>query len=125
MKLNFGKKINKINAEKHKLFHTMGTGGYKSASPKWDEFEKKPIAAGVTPVTIYFPPKCRSWFFGHGGKLDQKTGEVIIKASLKGADQEILNAMMMLGMGFSSPRERTTSLHAPSRILNIWDEHEA
>src|ERR1041385_7334924 len=85
--------INKINAEKHKLFHTMGTGGYKSASPKWDAFEKKLIAAGVTPVTIYFPPRCRSWFFGHGGKLDPKTGKVIIKASLKGADQEILNAI--------------------------------
>src|ERR1041385_5658461 len=71
--------INKINAEKHKLFHTMGTGGYKSASPKWDAFEKKLIDAGVTPVTIYFPPRCRSWFFGHGGKLDPKTGKVIIK----------------------------------------------
>src|SRR3954462_10558977 len=29
-------KINKSNAENHKIFHTMGIGGYKYASPKWD-----------------------------------------------------------------------------------------
>jgi hypothetical protein len=31
----------------------------------------------------------------------------------------------MLKRGCSSPRERTTSLHAPSGILNTEDEHEA
>src|SRR3954470_5497280 len=102
--------INKINAEKHKVFHTMGTGGYKSASPKWDAFEKKLIAAGVTPVTIYFPPRCRSWLFGHGGKLDPKTGEVIIKASLKGADQEILNAIDDARNGIFIPERENDEL---------------
>ena len=87
-------KINKINAEKHKIFHTMGTGGYMSASPKWDALEKEMMDRGVIPVTIYFPPRCRSWFFGHGGELDPMTGKVKIKASLKGADQEILNAIV-------------------------------
>src|ERR1041384_7316066 len=46
-------KINKINAEKHKIFHTMGTGGYMSASPKWDALEKEMMDRGVIPVTIY------------------------------------------------------------------------
>src|SRR3954470_8266073 len=85
--------INKSNAENHKIFHTMGTGGYKSAAPKWDAFEKNLLDAGVTPVTMYFPSRCKTWFFGHGGKLDPKEGKVILKASLKGADKELLDAI--------------------------------
>src|ERR1041385_938770 len=66
--------INKINAEKHKLFHTMGTCGYKSASPKWEAFEKKLIAAGVTPVTIYFHPGAGVGFLGMGESWTQRQG---------------------------------------------------
>ena len=85
--------INKANAAQKKVYHTMGPGGYKSAEPKWDAFEKKLMAAGVTPVTLSWPPRCRAWFYGHGGKLDPQTGKVIQKASLKGADKDLLVAI--------------------------------
>ena len=38
--------INKKNAGKKKVSHTMGTGGYKSASPKWDAFEQNCLLQG-------------------------------------------------------------------------------
>src|ERR1041385_716460 len=84
----------------------MGTGGYKSATPKWDAFEKRLLDAGVTPEPMHFPSRCRTWFNGHGGKLDLKTGKVILKASLKGADKELLEAVVDARKGiFKADRE--------------------
>src|SRR3954463_14103782 len=98
----------------------MGTGGYKSAPPKWDAFEKELIAAGVTPITIHFPSRCRSWFFGHGEQLDPKTGEVIIKESIKGSDQEILDAIADARNGIFIPErendELTRALKNPEHL---------
>ena len=102
--------INKANAQKKKVYHTMGTGGYKSAAPKWDAFEQKLLAAGVTPVTLSWPPRCRTWFYGHGGKLDPKIGKVILKASLKGADQELLDAIAAAKKGLFKPDRENDEL---------------
>ena len=102
----------------------MGPGGFKTGLHKWDESERKMIAAGVTPKTMGWPPRCRTWFYGHGGKLDPPTGEIIGKESLKGACESFLEAIEEAKMGRSCPIERKTSLHAPSRILNTRDKHE-
>ena len=48
---------------------------------------------GVTPVTRSCPPRCRTWFYAHGGELDLETGNVSTRASLKGADDAILVAI--------------------------------
>ena len=117
---------NKINAEKKKFHHVLGPGGYKTGLPKWDESEEKMIAAGVTPKIVGWPDRCRTWFYAHGGKLDPKTGEIIEQASLKEASDALLEAIEEALTGaFQPERERTTSLHATSRILNTRDEHEA
>ena len=39
---------NKKNAAKKKYHHVMGTGGYKSAVPKWEQSEAAMIAKGIT-----------------------------------------------------------------------------
>ena len=44
-------KKNTENASKKKLPHHLGSGGYKSAIPKWTEFENKLMNAGITPQT--------------------------------------------------------------------------
>ena len=41
------------------------------AMPKWDKSEKEMEDAGVTPVTKSCPPRCRTWFYAHGGELDR------------------------------------------------------
>ena len=81
----------------------MGPGGYKSGLPKWDATERQMIDAGVTPVTLSWPPRCRNWFYGHGGKQDPGIGEVIEKASLKGADKELLAAIKDAKLGVFLP----------------------
>jgi hypothetical protein len=40
---------NKANTAKKKYHPVMGTGGYKSAMPKWDQTEAALIAKGITP----------------------------------------------------------------------------
>ena len=37
------------------------------AMPKWDKSEQEMEDAGVTPVTRSWPPRCRTWFYAHGG----------------------------------------------------------
>ena len=103
-------KINKMNAKKKEVHHVMGPGGYKSGLPKWDAAERKMIAAGVTPVTLSWPPRCRNWFYWHGGKLDPRTGQVIEKASLKGADKELLVAMEEAKSGVFVPDRENDEL---------------
>jgi hypothetical protein len=62
--------INKANAEKKIYHHVLGTGGYKSAVPKWEQTEAALIAKGITPDTADWPLRSKQWFYGHGGSLD-------------------------------------------------------
>ena len=59
---------NKANAAKKTQFHRLGPGGYAVAMPKWDKSEQEMEDAGVTPVTRSWPPRCRTWFYAHGGR---------------------------------------------------------
>ena len=86
-------RINKANAAKKDKFYKMGLGGYAVAMPKWDKSEKEMEDAGVTPVTKSWPPRCRTWFYAHGGELDPKTGKVSKKACLDGAEDKLLVAI--------------------------------
>ena len=58
---------NKENAARKTQFHRLGPGGYAMAMPKWDKSEQQMEDAGVTPVTRSWPPRCRTWFYAHGG----------------------------------------------------------
>ena len=49
-------------------------------------------------------------FFWAWGQLDPKTGKVIIKASLKGADQEILDAIADAKKGIFIPERENDEL---------------
>ena len=69
---------NKANAAKKKYHHVLGTGGYKSAVPKWEQTEAALIAKGITPTTADWPDRSKQWFYGHGGSLDPQTGECIV-----------------------------------------------
>ena len=65
-------RINTANAAKKDKFHKLGLGGYAVGMPKWDKSEKEMLDASVTPETLSWPPRCRTWFYAHGGELDPK-----------------------------------------------------
>ena len=72
-------KINKKNAKKNIYHHVMGTGGYKAARPKWEKTENDLIDKGINPEPVVenWAERAKSWFYGHGGKLDPATGKCI------------------------------------------------
>ena len=103
-------RINKANAAKKEQFNKLGPGGYALAMPKWDKSEQEMEDAGVTPVTRSWPPRCRIWFYAHGGVLDSKTDLVSKKASLKGGEQKILDAIEEALKGVFTPNRENDEL---------------
>jgi hypothetical protein len=101
---------NKINAAKKKWHHTLGPGGYQVALPKWDLAEQKKMDAGVTPVTLDWPPRCRTWFYAHGRKLDPETGLIMERASLKKAQDDLLVAIEEARTGVFTPNRENDEL---------------
>ena len=93
LELSKERSIKKANAAKKMQFHRLGPGGYAVGMPKWDKSEQEMEDAGVTPVTRSCPPGAElgSMRMGGEGALDPKTGLVSKKASLKGAEQKILD----------------------------------
>ena len=68
------------------------------------------IAAGVTPKTLGWPDRCRTWFYAHGGMLDPKTGEIIEQASLKEASDALLEAIKEAQTGPFQPERENDEL---------------
>ena len=75
--------INRINAGKKEYHHRLGTGGYKTAIPKWLAFEAELIAKGITPQTATWPERSKFWLFAHGAVLDPETGLIVAKGKWK------------------------------------------
>ncbi|KAK1699311.1 hypothetical protein QYE76_016008 [Lolium multiflorum] len=76
-------KKNTENAAKKKLPHHLGSGGYKSAIPKWTAFENKLMDHGIVPQTWDWPERSKFWLFAHGAGLDPKTGLIVAKGKWK------------------------------------------
>ena len=66
---------NKKNVAKKKYHHHMGSGDYYKARSLWGKPEQDLLAKGVQPVTLNWPDRSRTWFFGVGGTLDPETEE--------------------------------------------------
>ena len=57
----------------------MGSGGYKSAIPKWDRMKKEMLVRRVTPEIIAknWSERSKHWFYGRGGSVDPDTGALV------------------------------------------------
>ena len=95
------------------------------ALPKWDQSEQEMISKRVSPVTLTWPPRCRTWFYVHGGKLDPETGLVMVKASLKEAADEILIAIEEARTGMFTPNRDNDELTRALKNAEHQEEHEA
>src|SRR5664279_1705678 len=73
---------NKENAAKKLYHHALGTGGYKSVVPKWDQTEAALFAKGITPATHDWPVRSRNWLFAHGASYDTQTWDIIGKKAI-------------------------------------------
>ena len=98
---------NKKNAQKKKYHHKLGTGGYKTAVPKWEAIEAYLRKRGITPGTNGWPERAKHWWYAHGGTLDPTTGQTIFREKILVPSQAIVEAMEDAQKGLFRPdRER-------------------
>ena len=74
---------NRLNAEKKKYHHTLGTGDYNTAVPKWEAFEAKLLDNGIIPQTADWPERSKFWLFAHGAGLDPVTCLIVPQGKWK------------------------------------------
>ena len=86
--------INKQNAALKKYHHVTGTGGYKGARPKWEKTKNDLIDKGINPETSEWAERAKSWFYGHGGKLNPETGKCIFTKKHLATPYEALKTAM-------------------------------
>ena len=69
----------------------MGSGGYRSAIPKWQNIEAEITAKGIIPETIEknWPQRAKNQFYAHGGSLDLDTGKLIFGQKIGRATQRL------------------------------------
>ena len=88
----------------------MGTGGYKTAVPKWEKTEDEMRKKGVTPATNKCHVRSKNWLLGHGGSYDTETGEIIVtKKAITKPKDELVKVIQLRKMESSFPTERTMS----------------
>jgi len=100
---------NKKNASKKVYHHNLGTGGYKTAMPKWEKREAAMVAKGVIPETIRddWDLRTRNWFLGHGGEYDEQTGDLICDDGIRVPRDAVVNLMKEVKEGkFRPDREK-------------------
>ena len=85
----------------------MGTGGYKTAVPKWEAIEADLRARDITPGTDGWPERAKHWWYAHGGTLDPQTGRTIFQDKIPVPSKAIIDAMEDAHKGLFQPdRER-------------------
>jgi hypothetical protein len=71
----------------------MGTCGYKTAEPKWKAKLDKIEAKGIVPQTKPMGRRATNWIFGHGGDINEETGEVIAPPAIAEPKKKIFEAL--------------------------------
>ena len=87
-------RVNKLNAAQKKYHHHLGSGGYKTALPKWERQEQEMLARGVVPETIRrnWSERSRNWFYAHGGTINPNDGELDWGPEISRAAQRLVQA---------------------------------
>jgi hypothetical protein len=92
----------------------MGSGGYKTSVPEWDKKDAALIARGVILATQQLPPRARNWFLGHGGYVDEQTGELVAPPAIVTPKNKLVKALQEVEEGkFIPDRERDVLTKAP------------
>jgi len=48
---------NQENAEQKQYHHHLGTGGYRTAIPKWQKLEQEILERGIEPESLHWPER--------------------------------------------------------------------
>ena len=82
----------------------MGSGGYRSAIPKWQRMEANLLAKGIHPFSLDWLECSKNWFFTHGGSLDPQTVELVIGGEIRTAAQRVIDIVNASTSGAFMPK---------------------
>jgi len=68
---------NQENAKQKQYHHHLGSGGYRTAIPKWQKLKQEILERGIKPESLHWPEHAKYWFFGHRETIDQETRKVV------------------------------------------------
>jgi len=88
----------------------MGSGGYRSAIPKWQRMEEDLLTKGINPFSIDWPKCSKNWFFMHGGSLDPQTGELVIGGEIGRATKRLIDIVDASANGAFVPNREKDKL---------------
>jgi len=83
---------NQENAKQKQYHHHLGSGGYRTAIPKWQKLEQEILGIGIEPESMHWPERAKYWFFGHGGTIDLETGKIVYGEKLERVGQRMTYA---------------------------------
>ena len=69
---------NQQNA-RQKVYHDKtGSGGYRSAIPKWQRMKEDLLAKGIHPFSLEWPERSKNCFFAHGDHWTHSLGSRLL-----------------------------------------------
>jgi len=68
----------------------LGSGGYRTAIPKWQKLEQNILGRGIEPESRC--ERTKYWFFGHGVTIDLETGKIVYSENLERVGQRMAYA---------------------------------
>jgi len=83
---------NQENTKQKQYHHHMGSGGYRTAIPKWQKLEQEILDSGIELESLHWPERAKYWFFGHGGTMDLETEKVVYNEKLQRVGQRLAYA---------------------------------
>ena len=88
----------------------MGSGGYRSAIPKWQRMEEDLLAKGIHLFSLAWPKHSKNWFSAHGGSLDPQTEEPVIGGEIRTAAQRLIDIVDASASGAFVPNREKDEL---------------
>ena len=82
---------NQQNARQMVYHHKTGSGGHRSAIPKWQRMEADLLAKGIHPFSIDWPERSKNYFFVHGESLDPQTREWVVGWEIRTTAQRLFD----------------------------------
>jgi hypothetical protein len=101
---------NQENAKQKQYHHHLGSGGYRTAIPKWQKLEQEILGRGIEPESMHWPERAKYWFFGHGGTIDLETGKIVYGEKLERVGQRMAYARGLVESGTWQPNREKDEL---------------
>jgi hypothetical protein len=101
---------NQHNARQKVYHHKMGSGGYRSAIPKWQRMEADLLAKGIHPFSLEWPECSKNWFFANGESLDPQTRELVIGGKIRIVAQRLIDIVDASASGSFVPNREKDEL---------------